>query len=127
MTEQEIANLNERVAIEVLGWRKSDIYNGSNKTGEWCWLDIRDMRRQKPDFLTSISHAWEVVEHLLPNHALRGFGYHRFSGMWCASFWPSEVMAAPTAPLAICMAAFRLIDDKARLQKDIEEAKHDLE
>ncbi len=72
-----------------------------------------------PDYSTSISAAWEVVEKLIADSHIVALGVswdaakdhwkflmRDFGEIVNTEYWPS----APTAPLAICRAALKAVD-----------------
>lgn len=62
-----------------------------------------------PHFSTDIADAWEVVDKV-PNPS-QFFDCEKFEGKWTASFGGQYVVAADTAPLAICRAALLAVSD----------------
>jgi hypothetical protein len=85
--------LDQRVAIEVMGWT---LYAGNR--------NYRQSGEPVPDYSTDIAAAWLVVEALLARGIYVCVEYA--SGRW--NCWAGTVnVHAETAPLAICLAALK--------------------
>lgn len=101
MTEQEI---NEVVARK-LGWREQN-------ADRFPWMNSQGMELPIPEFCTSISAAWEIVDKIKQTEL--------FALCWHDGFWHCEINCcdgereideeSETAPMAICLAFLKLKD-----------------
>ena len=64
-------------------------------------MEVREFRR----YSAELALAWELVEHL--SHSLEPLLVRRDGETWEGAFGSREFISAPTAPLAICLAALR--------------------
>ena len=64
-------------------------------------MEVKAYRRYSSELTT----AWELVEYL--SHSMEPLLVRRAGGHWEAAFGNREFVTAPSAPLAICLAALR--------------------
>ena len=64
-------------------------------------MEVREYRRYSSDLVV----AWELVAHL--SHRLEPLLMRREGEKWQGAFGNREFISAPTAPVAICLAALR--------------------
>ena len=114
MTPDELRTLDARVAVEVMG--HGPIVGHVEAWGE-CVVVV-------PEYTTSIADAWLVAEKM--RGAKRQVGLHWENGesaVYSEQFWTCSLSEpyhyddkvhanAPTAPLAICLAALKAMEDK---------------
>lgn len=105
MTNHEI---NEQVARK-LGYKK-DHQDIEDSDGYDYWDDGKHPHKDELDFTTSISAAWEIVEHLKPTHFIQVWEYPTYCN--CRIIREQRVFEAQanTAPLAVCLAFLKLED-----------------
>ena len=106
--------LDALIATEAMKWELST--NGEvwvdKESGE-CIRDVDDWRPSDPD---GIADAWLVVEKMTKE--IDGFNYYwhietnargNAIAIYCKGWYASWVGKAPTAPLAICLAALEAV------------------
>ncbi len=64
-------------------------------------MEVHEYRMYSSD----LSAAWELVDHL--THRLEPLLVRRYEGQWESAFGDRKYITAPSAPLAICLAALR--------------------
>ena len=64
-------------------------------------MEVREFRR----YSAELEIAWELVAHL--SHSLEPLLVRRDGEQWQSAFGNREFVSAPTAPVAICLAALR--------------------
>ncbi len=64
-------------------------------------MEVREYRRYSSELVT----AWELVAHL--SHRLEPLLMRREGSQWQGAFGNREFVSAPSAPVAICLAALR--------------------
>ena len=62
-------------------------------------MEVREFRR----YSAELAIAWELVEHL--SHPLEPMRIRRDGEKWEGAFGDREFISAPSAPVAICLAA----------------------
>ena len=118
--------LDALVAEKVMGLNFPDNYLEAEK--RWVNLDPTPadciiMMNVIPHYSTQIADAWRVVEKLLPHFRLEYYDAEAVEGHtdytdttgWHCDFWLDSghgcAEAGATAPLAICLAALKAVDD----------------
>lgn len=74
-----------------------------------------DATRDVPNYSKHVGDAWLVVEKLCPtaNRLDPWFQLYTSDGQWYANFHTGSLdVSAPTAPLAICLAALAAVEPK---------------
>lgn len=73
----------------------------ADEPGTAVLMEVREFRRYSAD----LEIAWELVWHL--SHRLEPLLVRRHGEIWEGAFGSREFIAAPTAAIAICLAALR--------------------
>ena len=114
MEEKELRELDEQIAVEVMGWTR----DGENILGPIYYGKSGSSRRSAntktgvgmvgvPRYSSSIEAAWIVVEKMREKgHA---FHFDTTRGFVHATFDACTSHRAETAPLAICRAALAVV------------------
>lgn len=120
--------LDALIAVQVMGWTAVHEEGIGDYDGEEFVVEYVELRGIPPAgvhvlyhftgesciprYSTSIEAAWMVVEKMFKD----GFGFNMFRDQndaapeWECEFWNRAVSAtAPTAPLAICLAALKAV------------------
>jgi len=111
----------DALVAELMGWESQYIeYGGS--AGEYVWV-LPDGKWQHepdvPEYSTDIAAAWLVVEKFLPHFRIECFedSVNTDEKGWHCDIWTVRGHACAegcdTAPLAICRAALKAIEEEA--------------
>ena len=107
--------LDVKVAEEVMGWHKDERpghfhwLDNANETTGYDWLD-KPIKAFSPS--TKLAVAWEVEEKLY-NGGYTGFELSRDCMGFVARFDETHgYVQAPAAPLAICLAALKAVEEE---------------
>ena len=111
--------LNERIAVEVMGFIVEQMTDPGGDVGPWYRIDgesdpADDIVGWCPvaDYSTDIAAAWEVVEYMRAKDEWAFTLGTDTDGDWDATFWEGDTFhdaTADTAPHAICLAALKAI------------------
>ena len=107
---EEGRELDALVAERVMGWTLSDNRMFGRPPG---WTDPNNL--SIPRYSTNIRDAWDVVEKIhdiQPRFVLEPQPFVRPRLWWCSVYGHDRV-AAPTAALAICLAALKYVQSGA--------------
>lgn len=76
-------------------------FNRPDEAQTTVLTEVREFRR----YSSELTLAWELVEYL--THRLEPLLVRHERGIWESAFGECEYVSAPTAPIAICLAALR--------------------
>lgn len=97
--------------LDNIRWREGSLYDDTDhKFLEYGSDYIAGIGNQIPDYSTNIYAAWEVVNKIGGWFQITQIAIEREEPFWSCEFGTDQAAGAATAPLAICMAALKVVE-----------------